>query len=63
MDKIDLNYLRYFYYVVKYNGFTRAGEKLLIQQPVISRAVKLLESQIGEKLIERQRKQVVLQKW
>lgn len=60
MDKIDLNYLKYFYYVVKFNGFTRAGEKLLIQQPVISRAVKLLESQIGEKLIERQRKQVVL---
>lgn len=57
---LDLNYLKYFYFVVVYNGFTKAAEKLYVQQPVISRAVKLLEQNLGFKLLERQRKQVVL---
>ena len=60
MNKFDLNYLKYFYYVVKLNGFTRAAENLHVQQPVISRAVKLLEEQLGFKLIERQKKQILL---
>lgn len=59
---MNLEYLKYFHYVVIENGFTNAAEKLYIQQPVISRAVKLLESSLGCKLIERQRKQVLLTK-
>jgi DNA-binding transcriptional LysR family regulator len=59
---MNLEYLKYFHYVVLENGFTKASEKLHIQQPVISRAVKLLEESLGCKLIERQRKQVLLTK-
>lgn len=60
MPNFDLNYLRYFYYVVTLNGFTKAADTLHVQQPVISRAVKLLEEQLGFKLLERQKKQVLL---
>lgn len=60
MANMDLNYLRYFYFLIIHNGFTKAADKLHVQQPVISRAVKLLEEQLGFKLVERQRKQVVL---
>lgn len=60
MDNLDLNYLKYFFYVVNSNGFTRAAEVLHVQQPVISRAIKLLEQQLGFKLLERQKKQIIL---
>ncbi|MFS4460154.1 LysR family transcriptional regulator [Bdellovibrio sp. HCB2-146] len=60
MDNLDLNYLKYFFYVVNSNGFTRAAEALHVQQPVISRAIKLLEQQLGFKLLERQKKQIIL---
>lgn len=60
MNNLDLNYLRYFFYVVNSNGFTRAAEALHVQQPVISRAIKLLEQQLGFKLLERQKKQIIL---
>ena len=57
---VDLNYLRYFYFVAKENGFTKAAEKLGVQQPVVSRAVKILEQEFKCHLLERQRKQVLL---
>ena len=60
MNNLDLNYLKYFFCVVNANGFTRAAETLHVQQPVISRAIKLLEQQLGFKLIERQKKQIIL---
>lgn len=60
LNKVDLNYMKYFYFVVKSNGFTKAAEKLHVQQPVVSRAIRLLECQIGGKLLERQRKQIIL---
>lgn len=60
MNNLDLNYLKYFYYVTQKNGFTKAAEFLHVQQPVISRAVKLLEQQLGFKLLERQKKQIIL---
>lgn len=60
MSDLDLNYLKYFYCVVNSNGFTKAAEALNVQQPVISRAVKLLEQQLGFKLLERQKKQIIL---
>lgn len=56
----DLNYLKQFYYVVKHNGFTSAAKELHVQQPVVSRAIKLLEQQVGHHLIERQKKQIIL---
>jgi DNA-binding transcriptional LysR family regulator len=57
---LDLNYLKYFYYVAKENGFTKAAERLHVQQPVVSRAVKLLEKDLGVHLLERQRKNIIL---
>jgi len=60
MYHFDLNYLKSFYYVATLNGFTKASEALHVQQPVISRAVKLLEEQLGFKVLERQKKQVLL---
>lgn len=60
MTDLDLNYLKYFYYVTHENGFTKAADVLHVQQPVISRAVKLLEEQLGFKLLERQKKQIIL---
>ena len=60
MQNLDLNYLKYFYYVTHENGFTKAADVLHVQQPVISRAVKLLEEQLGFKLLERQKKQIIL---
>lgn len=60
MSNIDLNYLKYFYYVATLNGFTKAADVLHVQQPVISRAVKLLEEQLGFKLLERQKKKTLL---
>lgn len=60
MNNFDLNYLKYFYYVAHTNGFTKAADALYVQQPVISRAVKLLEEQLGFKLLERQKKQIIL---
>jgi LysR family hydrogen peroxide-inducible transcriptional activator len=60
MNNFSLDYLRSFYFVATSNGFTRAAEKLHVQQPVISRAIKLLEGQLGFKLLERQKKQVLL---
>lgn len=56
----DLNYLKYFYYVAKLGGFTRAAVHLKVQQPVVSRAVKLLEKDLGCHLLERQKKRVIL---
>lgn len=56
----DVNYLKYFYYVAKLEGFTKAAQILKVQQPVVSRAVKLLEESLGCRLLERQKKKIVL---
>ena len=50
---MNLLHLQYFYMVAKENGFTKASKVLRIQQPAISRMVKLLEEDLGLKLFER----------
>lgn len=50
---MNLLHLQYFYVVAKENGFTNASKALRIQQPAISRMVKLLEDDLGFKLFER----------
>ena len=50
---MNLLHLHYFYHVAKEGGFTKASTSLRIQQPAISRMVKLLESDIGFSLFER----------
>lgn len=50
---MNLLHLQYFYIVAKEQGFTNASKALRIQQPAISRMVKLLEEDLGFKLFEK----------
>ncbi len=50
---MNLLHLHYFYVVAKEQGFTKASKALRIQQPAISRMVKLLEEDLGLKLFEK----------
>jgi DNA-binding transcriptional LysR family regulator len=57
---MELNHLKYFYVVVKEGSFTRAAKALRIQQPTISKTVRLLEADLGVTLLERLRSGVQL---
>ena len=57
---MDLALLETFTTVVEEGSFSRAGDKLLRTQPAVSLALKRLESDLGEKLIDRSSKQLVL---
>jgi DNA-binding transcriptional LysR family regulator len=50
---MNLLHLQYFYVVAKEQGFTKASKALRIQQPAISRMVKLLEEDLGLRLLEK----------
>jgi DNA-binding transcriptional LysR family regulator len=50
---LNLLHLQYFYTVARENGFTKASKTLRIQQPAISRMVKLLEEDLEFKLFEK----------
>ena len=53
MQNINLNLLKYFYYVAKYNSYTKAAEELLISQPSLSYSIKVLEQELDKKLFNR----------
>ena len=55
MQNINMNLLKYFYYVAKYNSYTKAAEILLISQPSLSYSIKVLESELNKKLFNRGR--------
>ena len=59
---MNLLHLQYFYVVAKEQGFTKASKALRIQQPAISRMVKLLEENIGFPLFEKTGRNVQLTK-
>ena len=59
---MNLLHLQYFYVVAQERGFTNASKRLRIQQPAISRMVKLLEEDIGFKLFEKVGRNVQLTK-
>lgn len=50
---MNLLHLQYFYVVAQERGFTNASKRLRIQQPAISRMVRLLEEDLGFKLFEK----------
>ncbi len=57
---MDLAALRVFLAVVEEGGFSKASEKLLRTQPAVSLAVQRLEGELGEKLIDRSRRELLL---
>jgi len=57
---VELYPLKVFLAVASEKSFSRAGEKLLRTQPAVSLAVQRLESQLGEKLIDRSGRDLLL---
>ena len=57
---MELHSLRVFLTVANEKSFSRAGEKLLRTQPAISLAIQRLEQVLGEKLIDRSAKDLLL---
>ncbi|MGY8827587.1 MAG: LysR family transcriptional regulator [Candidatus Latescibacterota bacterium] len=57
---MDLYQLRGFYEIARERSFTRAAEKLFLTQPAISLQIKALESELGERLLDRNRRNICL---
>jgi len=50
---LEFQQMRYFVKVAECSNFTRAAEELYVTQPMLTRAIKSLEDDLGAKLIER----------
>src|SRR5438309_3945615 len=57
---MELYPLKVFLTVATEKSFSRAGEKLLRTQPAISLAIQRLEAELGERLIDRSGKDLIL---
>lgn len=57
---MELFQLRYFLTVARYENFSKAADELHISQPSVSKAVKLLETELGSALFERKGKRIEL---
>jgi len=57
---MELYPLKVFLTVATERSFSRAGEKLLRTQPAISLAVQRLEHELGEKLLDRTGREMIL---
>ncbi|PWK92092.1 LysR family transcriptional regulator [Fulvimonas soli] len=57
---MDLRGLRYLVEVVRHGGFARAAEHAHASQPTLSKALAQLEGELGERLLERDRRGVRL---
>ena len=57
---MDYRYLKAFILTAKYASFSKAAEELKIAQSAVSRQIKLLEESVGEELIIRSSKKVLL---
>lgn len=50
---MDIQHIRYFLAIAKYGSFSKAAEKLYVTQPILTRCVKNLETELGVPLILR----------
>lgn len=57
---MELYALQVFYTIAAEKSFSRAAEKLLRTQPAVSLALQRLEQEVGEKLIDRSGKELIL---
>lgn len=57
---MELRHLRYFCAVAELLNFSRAGEKLRVAQPALSRQIRDLEDELGARLFDRNRVRVQL---
>lgn len=57
---ISYDHYRVFYYVAKFQSFTRAAECLMNNQPNVTRTIKNLEGELGCKLFVRSNRKVTL---
>ena len=62
MNNTNYNNYKYFYDVVKYNGFSNASQYILVSQPALSYSIKKLENDLGVKLLHRTNKSISLTK-
>ncbi len=60
MNVLDYRYLKAFILTAKYASFSKAAIELNIAQSAVSRQIKLLEDTLGEELIIRSSKKVML---
>ena len=60
MDSLNYHHLLYFWLVVKEGGVAKAAARLRLSHPTISAQVHTLEEQLGEKLLVKQGRQLVL---
>lgn len=60
MNNMDYRYLKAFLLTAEFSSFSRAAEILKIAQSAVSRQIKLLEETLGEELIIRSSKKVLL---
>lgn len=57
---MDIQQIRYFLTVAKYESFSKAAEKLFVTQPILTRCVKNLEEELGTPLILRSTRRFAL---
>jgi DNA-binding transcriptional LysR family regulator len=57
---MEMHQVRYFLAVARTRNFTRASEECNVSQPSLSRAIKLLEAELGGELFRRERPQAQL---
>ena len=60
MDWLNYHHLLYFWTVVREGGVAQAADKLKLSHPTVSTQVKQLERSLGEKLLEKKGRRLVL---
>ena len=60
---MDILRLRYFRAVAQTENISQAAEKLLISQPALSKAISLLEDEVGVALFQRSGRRIALNEY